>query len=98
MNKEPIATKHAYRRAKERLGWNKSALRGQMVKAFYHGAAHKDVKSKLRKYVDKLWLKSKNCNNIRIYGENLYLFNNEILITVYRLDNKLIKYTSLLRN
>ena len=87
-----IITEHAYKRAKERLKWKNSVLDKMAEIALKEGLRHKDTKGTLRKYIDKLWLKYKNCNNIRIYGENIYIFPGSTLVTIYRLDNKLIKY------
>jgi hypothetical protein len=86
-----IATKHAYKRAKKRFSWNASALDRMMDRAFYGGITHKDVKGQLNKYICDLWLKHRFCNNVRIYGEDVYFFCDNRLITLYRLDNKLIK-------
>lgn len=85
------ASSHAYDRAKERLGWKSSVLERMMEKAFEEGLRHKDTKGRLRRYLDKMYLKYKSGNNMRIYGENLFIFENATLITIYRLDNGLIK-------
>lgn len=92
---EPIATKHAYKRAKERLGWKKPVLDKMMIKALEEGLTHSQSKSKLNKYISKLWFTYKTANNCRIYGENIFLFNNNVLITVYRVPNELIKYITI---
>lgn len=91
-----IATNHAYKRAKERLSWKKSALNRMMKRAFVKGIKHSDTKGQLNKYItDKylngLYFNKKPANNPRIYGENIYFFNDNLLITVYRLPNKVIK-------
>lgn len=87
-----IATEHAYEKAKERLGWKRKVLDKMMVKAFDEGIKHSDTKGSLNKYITKLWFKYRTANNIRIYGENVYFFCGETLITLYRLDNKMIKH------
>ena len=88
-------TKHAYDRAKERLGWKKSALENTAPKAFTVGTKHTDAKSKLRKYFDGIWRKYKNADNCRVHGEVFYLFRQNILITVYPVPNYLKKYLNL---
>lgn len=90
-----ISTDHAYKRAKERLGWNKKVLDKMRDKAFETGITHKETKSNLKKYISGLWKDHKFCNNVRIYGENIYFFAGETLITLYRLPNNLIKYLKL---
>lgn len=85
-------TEHAYERAKERLSWNTKVLDKMAEKAYNEGIKHADTKGQLKKYVDKIWFKHKVCNNIRIYGENIFLFGNNRLITIYQLPNELRKH------
>ena len=87
-----IATEHAYEKAKERMKWKPKVLDKMMQKAFDEGIQHKDTKGTLKKCITKLWFRYKFCNNVRIYGENIYFFCDQKLITVYRLDNKLTKH------
>jgi len=87
-----IVTEHAYEKAKERMNWKPKVLDKMMQKAFYKGIQHKDTKGTLKKHITKLWHRYKFCNNVRIYGENIYFFSNKRLITLYRLNNKLIKH------
>lgn len=87
-----VATDHAYERAKKRLGWKPKVLDRMMKKAFEKGVTHSETKGGLNKYIAKLWFRNKNANNIRIYGENVFLFCGKTLVTIYRLENKLIKH------
>lgn len=89
-----IATKHAYERAKDRFGWKSNVLDKMMLKAFNEGIEHKDTKGRLNRYISKLWFEHKKANNVRIYGENIFFFHDEVLITLYRLENSLIKHLS----
>lgn len=85
-------TDHAYDRAKERLSWKPGVLDKMTEKAYLEGIKHKDTKGQLNKYITKIWFKHKNANNIRIYGENIYLFCDNILVTVYQLPGNLRQY------
>lgn len=87
-----IATEHAYYRAKERFGWNHKVLDKMMGKAFNEGIAHGDTKGTLNRYVTKLWFSHKFCNNIRIYGEVIFFFAKNELITLYQIEPKLRKH------
>jgi len=87
-----IISDHAYKRAKERLGLNQKALDRMAEKAFNDGFKHGETKGTLQKYITKLWFDHKNCNNVRIYGENIYFFRENKLVTLYRLHRKLIKF------
>ena len=86
------ATKHAYERAKQRFGWRAATLDRMMIKAFDEGMRHGELKGALNKYVNNLWISHKAANNIRIYGQNVYFFKGKLLITLYRINNKLVKY------
>ena len=85
---EVIITNHAFERAKERLRWNNKVLIKMANKSFFDGIKHKDTNGKLNKYITKLWYDYKHCNNIRIYGENLFFFTDNKLITLYQLPNE----------
>lgn len=94
-NNEIIITQHAYDRAKQRFSWKPDVLDKMAKKAFIEGIQHKELKSKLHKYITKIWFKHRSCNNVRIYGENIFFFSNNILITTYQLPNDLRKYIKL---
>lgn len=87
-----IVTKHAYDRAKERFKWNTKTVNKMALKALKEGTEHHETKGKFKKYISSLWARNEVCNNIRIYGENLYLFTDNILITLYRCPQEYIKY------
>lgn len=84
-------TKHAYKRAKDRLGWNSNAIDRMADKALDEGVTHGETSGRLHRYITKLWFSHKYCNNARIYGENIFFFTDNKLITLYRLPNNLIK-------
>lgn len=86
-----IITEHAYHRAKERLGFDKHAIEKIADKAFSEGIKHGKAKGRLRKYIDSIFFQYRTANNIRVYGENIFLFNGNTLITVYQLPQNLKK-------
>lgn len=87
-----IITDHAYDRAKERLGWNKSAVERMMPKVMDNGSLHKDFSGKMKKWIDKVYLSHKNANNFRIFGGHCFILQGNILITIYDIPHNLIKY------
>lgn len=89
---KPEATDHAYNRAKERFSWKKKTLDRMMRKAYYEGITHADTVGTLNSYITDLWSQYERANNIRIYGENIYLFRFNKLITLYRLPTELTKH------
>ncbi len=85
---EAIITDHAYLRAKERLSLNKKSLDRLADVAYNKGIKHSDIKGQLKKYIDKLYFEYKTANNIRIYGEFIFLFSKNTLITLYQVPNE----------
>lgn len=83
-----IITDHAYTRAKERLSLNKKALDRLALTAFQKGIKQADTVGQLQKYIAKLWFEHKKANNIRIYGEVIYFFSGNTLITLYLVPNE----------
>ena len=63
-------------------------------KVFDEGMSHSDTSGTLNRYITKLWFSYKHCNNVRIYGDNIYFFTDRRLITVYRLDTHLVKHAN----
>ena len=86
-----FCTDHAYKRAKERMGWSKKTLDKMIILAFKKGFCHADAKGRMKKYIDSLWLQYKTANNIRIYGEDIFFFKDNILLTLYRLPLEMIR-------
>jgi len=84
-------TNHAYERARERCSLKEKSLNALATKAYEHGLHHKDTSGQLHKYITKLYLTHRNANQIRVYGEYVYIFNNQILITVFCIPNNLKK-------
>lgn len=80
-------TEHAENRAKERIGLNKSAIERTAAKALEKGKKHGDYSGRFKRYLDGLFLSHKNANNMRVYGGHVYLFHDEILVTVFIIPN-----------
>ena len=73
---------HAKQRLKERCGFNKKSYECMAEKAFNEGIMHKQTKGRLDKWIISLFFKNCNANNIRIYGDNAYIFCGKTLVTV----------------
>ncbi len=83
-----IVTDHAIERAGTRLGLNAKALRRTAPKAFEKGIQHKDTTGSLHRFLSALFLSHETASNLRIYGEHIWLFRRNILITVLHLPNE----------
>jgi hypothetical protein len=78
-----IITKHAFKRAKKRLSFTTGVLKKMATRAYESGINRAETKGFLHQYVDRLCAAEHATNNIRIYGDILYLFVDNILITLY---------------
>lgn len=86
--KQVIVTDHGGQRIKDRLGLSKKIADKVSQKALEYGLSHSELKGSFRRYVDGLYLKHKKANNIKIYHRKVYLFKEEVLITVLNLPNR----------
>lgn len=78
-------TKHAEVRLIERLGLNKKAVKRATERAFLKGKSFVIFNGSLRRYLDKLYLTHKKADNIKVFGNFIYLFRGTLLITVFEL-------------
>lgn len=83
-------TTHAKKRLKERCGINKQCAHRMAEKAFKEGISFDNAGELLQKYISSVYLKhDKMCNNLRIYGNTVYVFDNRTLITVYAIPKNI---------
>lgn len=88
-------TRHAYKRGKQRLGLNAKALERMVETALDEGTPHKDTKGAFKRYLNGLYLQYKQANNIRVYGQHIYLFRRDRLITIYHVPKEFIRHLNL---
>ena len=81
-------TKHATMRTRKRLGIPKKSADANAEKALHNGFHRTQAKNALRRYLDGVWYQYPPVNNIRVYHRHVYIFNNDILITVLNLPKK----------
>lgn len=91
-------TAHANDRGKERLGLNKAALQRTAEIALREGFTHAEATGQLKRYLDRLFLSERTANNLRIHGEQVFVFHSETLITVHQVPNNLRGYLQRLRD
>lgn len=84
-------TKHAKERMKERCGLNEKSVDRMAKIAYKKGLKHRDLTGNLKKWVDGQYLKNRTANQIRLYGDKAYIFQNEKLITVIQIPHNLVK-------
>jgi hypothetical protein len=83
-----VITDHANNRLKERCGLQKKAKKRTVEIAFEKGILHSECVGRLKNYVDHLYQSHGNGNNIRIYGNHVYIFYDVNLVTVLTLPNE----------
>lgn len=82
-------TNHAYEKAKERLSLTKKSLDKVAARALENGIGSKNFKlGSFKRYLDHLYFKYGSANNIKIYGDIIFLFSYETLITLYQMPNE----------
>lgn len=90
-------TKHARQRMKERCGLNKGSMERVAGIVYEKGLKREDTYGKLRRYMDRLSVYNGISDQSRIYGDKVFVFHNERLITVIQLCPKLKKTADLVR-
>lgn len=76
-------TRHAEHRTRERVGIPKKAVRRAAAKAITKGIKRTEAEGGLRRYLDWLyWRGNGGADNIVVYGDKVYLFGGDTLITV----------------
>ena len=82
-------TKHAKKRLRERLGLQKKSMQRIVNKAYYHGKKLEDFNGGVYQYLYNIDRSHKqlhgNNSTIRVYGNFIYLFAGNYLITVFQL-------------
>ena len=89
-----VISSHAYKRARQRNRWSRNALNRMTVLAYTCGIRRHELKGRLRHFTDDLLEGSKKKPQIRIYGEVLYIFRNQTLVTLYHIPSDLRKHLS----
>ena len=86
-----VVTKHAQKRIKERCGFNKKAMNRMSRKAYIDGVSYRDTKGQLNKWLNNVYFKNENTNNIKLYGDKAYVFCDDKLVTVLQVPHRLSK-------
>lgn len=84
-----IVSKHAKKRIKERIGVPKRCSESVAQKAFDSGVSHSASKGRLKRWISKLFLEKKEADNIKIFGNHVFLFRGKFLITVMHLPKEM---------
>lgn len=84
-------TAHAKRRLKERCGVTKNSAIDMAERAFNKGISFENASADLKKYISSVYIRHEKIgDNVRIYGNMVYVFDNRTLITVYPIPGNLL--------
>ena len=90
--KKAIITKHAAHRIHQRMGLPRRALEKMVSLALEQGVPHCDTKGKLNKFLSSVYLCERTANNMRVFKDKVFLFNDTVLITVLSIPSSIIKH------
>ena len=86
----PRLTKHSISRLEQRCGVSKKNAPKIAKRAFKRGITHTETHGNLHKFLDSIYLSQKKGTNMRIYGNAVFVFKEDILITVINIPNNLM--------
>lgn len=86
-------SQHTYERAQERYSLNRKSFTRLVQKAFEQGKRQNDLKGKFKRYVSYLAKEYKSTPVV--FGEFLFFFYGEKLITTYQVEREFKKYLKL---
>lgn len=75
----------------ERGGLNRKSIQRIANQVYSNGYPIERTKGRLRKWMYKISKSNSSAQNLRIYGDKLYIFSNDVLITVFNIPNNLKK-------
>jgi len=85
-----MVTRHANKRIHQRMGIKKKGIERVAKNALENGITHKEAKGQLLKYMNKVYSQHYCGNNMRIFAEKVFVFENDTLITVFSLPRQYI--------
>lgn len=86
-----IVTHHAYKRARQRLGWGRKTLERMLPKVLERGLCQKDFSGSFSRHLRSKLQGNGVANHLLIYGEVIYFMRDATLITLYRVPSQFIK-------
>lgn len=87
-SREITVTQHARHRLRIRGGRKGTNADAAAKRAFAEGITHSETRGSLNRYLTHLYFQHQSANNIRIYGNLVYLFRSVTLVTVLPLPVK----------
>jgi hypothetical protein len=87
-------TDHGNKRMRSRCGVPKKSCLRLAEEAFKNGITYAETTGSLNKYITSLYFHNQTANNIRILNDKVFIFSNQVLITVLNLPPRYHKNVS----
>ena len=82
-------TNHGEHRTRKRTGVPRKAVERMAQKALIEGIGRCEFSGSLRRYLDGMYHHhNEEANNIKVWGEKVWVFNGDVLITVMDLPQR----------
>ena len=78
-------TKHGAMRMRKRMGISKHSVERMAERVYEQGTRYADTKGRLHKYLEKVEERNDIENELIVHGNNLYIYRENHLITVWPL-------------
>lgn len=89
MSNRPYFTKHASKRIAQRVG-SGGGMTKIVKRAYKEGIPHSETIGELHDFMTRLYLSQKKGNNMRVYGDCVYIFDKRCLVTVIKIPYDII--------
>lgn len=86
-----LITKHAACRLHQRSGLNKKSMQRIVDNVYISGYPIDATKGGLKRWMAKIAANNLNAQDLRLYGDKLYIFSDNVLVTVLNVPNDLKK-------
>ena len=85
-------TRHASKRMRERVGIPKKAVQRTAQLALDYGYRHSQTRGKLNEFLNKVYLQQGTANNMRVFGDKVYVFCGNTLVTVLQIPQDIARH------
>lgn len=90
MSKKPTLTRHSRKRIIQRVGSGGGTTK-IAKRALRNGIPHSETTGELHDFMSKLYLSQRKGNNMRVYGDCVYMFDRKCLVTVIKIPYEIMR-------
>jgi hypothetical protein len=96
-NMDIVLTRHAVKRMAERCGYNRRSMYRMASRAYEQGIGMEKAVGFVKGWMEHIYGKNENADNLRLYGDKCFVFDGMELITVLQIPTGLQKKVNHLR-